>query len=81
MTCPRYRKPLLSYSPFSSACQRSTTAPRSYDTGLQFLEWYRDLLEEKLQECLEKAVPAPDLGEQVAKDPAVKAAKQIYDEA
>jgi hypothetical protein len=53
----------------------------SYDTGLQFLEWYRDMLEEKLQECLEKAVPAPDLGEQVAKDPAVKAAKQIYDEA
>src|SRR6516225_4199243 len=29
MTWPRYRKPMLSYSPLSSACQRSTTAPRS----------------------------------------------------
>src|SRR5215813_12169991 len=29
MTWPRYRKPVLSYSPFSSACQRSTTAPLS----------------------------------------------------
>ena len=29
MTWPRYRKPMLSYSPFSSACQRSTTAPCS----------------------------------------------------
>ena len=53
----------------------------SYDTGLQFLEWYRDLLEEKLQDCLEEAVPAPDLDEQVENDPAVKAAKQAYDEA
>ena len=53
----------------------------SYDTRLQFLEWYRELLEEKLQECLEEAVPAPDLDEQVANDPAVKAAKQAYDEA
>ena len=44
-------------------------------------EWYRDLLEEKLQDCLEDAVPAPDLDEQVANDPAVKAAKQAYDEA
>jgi hypothetical protein len=27
MTRPRYRKPTLSYSPFSSACQRSTDIP------------------------------------------------------
>ena len=30
----------------------------SYNTGLQFLEWCRDLLEEKLQDCLEDAVSA-----------------------
>ena len=39
------------------------------------------MLEEKLQDCLEDAVPAADLDEQVANDPAVKAAKQAYDEA
>ena len=49
----------------------------SYDTGLQFLEWYRELLEEKLQERLEEAVPAPDLDEQVANDPAVKGGQAV----
>jgi hypothetical protein len=53
----------------------------SFDTGLQFLEWYRDLLEEKLQDRLDEAIPVPDLNEQVANDPAVKEAKQVYDEA
>jgi hypothetical protein len=53
----------------------------SYDTGLQFLEWHRDLLEEKFQEALDEAVPVPDLDEQIANDPGVKAAKQVYDEA
>jgi hypothetical protein len=46
----------------------------SYDTGAEFVEWYRDLL-------IDEASPAPDLEEQAANDPAVKAAKQIYDDA
>jgi hypothetical protein len=60
----------------------------AYDSALQFLEWYRDLLQEKLKghieselEAVDAAVPAVDLDEQVASDPAVKAAKQAYDEA
>ena len=48
-------------------------------TGRQLLEWYRDLLLEKFADLLGKVVPAPDLDEQVANDPAVKAAKQAYD--
>jgi len=38
--------------------------------AIDLLEWYRDLLQEKL-----------DLDEQIENDPAVKAAKQAYDEA
>ena len=52
-----------------------------YSTGAEFLEWYRDLLCEKFQDQIEKAVPAPSLDEQVANDPAVKAAKRAYNEA
>jgi hypothetical protein len=53
-----------------------------FSTGTELLEWYRDLLQEKLHDGLgEAAVPVPDLDEQVANDPAVKAAKQAYDEA
>ena len=48
-------------------------------TGRQLLEWYRDLLLEKFADLLGKVVPAPDLDEQVANDPTVKAAKQAYD--
>ena len=33
----------------------------SYDTGLQFLEWYRDLLEEKLQDVSTKLFPPQTL--------------------
>jgi hypothetical protein len=47
--------------------------------GVGFLEWYRDLVREKLLDVVDKAVPAPDLHEQVANDPSVKAAKQAYD--
>jgi hypothetical protein len=53
----------------------------SYSTALPFLEWYRDLLQEKLYDQLDKAVPIPNLDEQVKNDPAVKAAKKAYDEA
>jgi hypothetical protein len=45
------------------------------------LEWYRDLVREKLLDVVDEAVPAPDLHEQVANDPSVRAAKQAYDEA
>jgi len=48
---------------------------------LEFLEWYRDLLQEKLDEILDEAGSVPDLDEQIKNDPAVKAAKQAYDEA
>ena len=44
--------------------------------GAQFLEWYRDLLREKLQEALN---PEPDLHAQAEKDPSVQAAKQAYE--
>jgi hypothetical protein len=49
-------------------------------TGLKFLEWYRDLLQETLYNRLDDAVAVPDLAEQVENDPAVKVAKQAYDE-
>jgi hypothetical protein len=52
-----------------------------YATGLELLEWYRDLLQETLDEVLDAAVPVPNLDEQIENDPAVKAAKQAYDEA
>jgi len=52
-----------------------------YATGLEFLEWYRDLLQEQLDEVLDEAVPVPKLDEQVENAPSVKAAKQAYEEA
>jgi hypothetical protein len=64
-----------------SAELRSIGFHGSYDAGVQFLEWYRDLLQEKLQDQLDEAVPVPALDEQVANDPAVKAAKQAYNKA
>ena len=51
------------------------------DTAINFLNWYRDLLIERLHELIEEAVPSPNLDEQIENDPAVKAAKQAYDEA
>jgi len=64
-----------------SAELRSIGFHGGYETGTQFLEWYRDLLREKFETLLGEAVPAPDLDEQVANDPAVKAAKDAYDAA
>jgi hypothetical protein len=64
-----------------SAELRSIGFHGTYRDGVALLEWYRDLLREKLHDLLDQAVPAPDLDEQVANDPAVKAAKQAYDEA
>jgi hypothetical protein len=71
-----------------SAELRSIGFHGGYETGEQFLEWYcgllgeghRSLIEDKLSE-IDHAVPVPDLSEQAANDPAVKAAKRAYDEA
>jgi hypothetical protein len=62
-----------------SAELRSVGFHGGYGTGRKLLEWYRDLLREKLHELIERAVPVPDLDEQAANDPAVKAAKRAYD--
>jgi hypothetical protein len=64
-----------------SAELRSIGFHRTYRDGAELLEWYRDLLREKFHDLLDQAVPAPHLDEQVANDPAVKAAKKAYDEA
>jgi hypothetical protein len=50
-------------------------------TGTSLLEWYRDLLRDEAQECLDEIVPAPDLEQQVEDDPAVKAAREAYERA
>jgi hypothetical protein len=71
-----------------SAELRSIGFHGGYESGEQFLEWYcgrlkeahRSLLEAKLS-AIDDAVPASDLAEQAANDPAVKAAKRAYDEA
>jgi hypothetical protein len=60
----------------------------SYDTGEQFLKWFCDLLEKEHRGLVERelseiddAVPASELSELAANDPAVQAAKQAYDAA
>ena len=63
-----------------SAELRSIGFRGSHD-GAGFLEWYRDLVRQKLLDVVDEAVPAPGLHEQVANDPSVRAAKQAYDEA
>jgi len=60
---------------------RSIGFHNSYSTATKFLEWYRDLLSEKLHQKIEEAVPAPSLHDQVENDPDVKAAKRVYEEA
>jgi hypothetical protein len=57
-------------------------------SGRGFVEWYCGRIEEMIQrrterelEELDDAVETPDLASQVENDPAVKAAKQAYDEA
>jgi hypothetical protein len=64
-----------------SAELRSIGFYNSYSSATKFLEWYRDLLTEKLQQKIEEVVPAPSLHDQVENDPGVKAAKQAYEEA
>jgi hypothetical protein len=60
---------------------RSIGFHNGHETGLKFLDWYCDLLQEKLNELLDEAVPVPRLDEQIENDPSVKAAKQAYDRA
>jgi hypothetical protein len=64
-----------------SAELRAVGFHSGYTTALEFLEWYRDLLQEKLLEQIDEVVPAVNLDEQIANAPAVKAAKRAYDEA
>jgi hypothetical protein len=63
-----------------SAALRSVGFHDSYN-GVEFLQWYRELLEEALYDRLDYVVAVPNLAEQVENDPAVKAARQAYDEA
>jgi hypothetical protein len=71
-----------------SAELRAIGFHNGYATGEQFLEWYcgrledrhRSLVADKLS-AIDDAVPASDLAEEAANDPAVKALKQAYDEA
>jgi hypothetical protein len=58
---------------------RSVGFHGTFATGLELVEFYRDLLQEKLHDILDEAVPVPDLNEQVENDPAVKAAKLAYE--
>lgn len=64
-----------------SAELRAIGFHRTYETANEFLVWYCDLLNDKLQELIEEAVPAPDLNDLVENDPAVKAAKTAYEDA
>jgi hypothetical protein len=52
-----------------------------YESAHSFLEWYSERLQEAVDEALNEAVPIPDLNDQIANDPAVRAAKRAYDEA
>jgi len=42
---------------------RSVGFHSGYETGLQFLEWYRDLLQEQIDGLLDGAEPVPNLDE------------------
>jgi hypothetical protein len=53
-------------------------------TGASFLEWYRRNLEALLREQIDgddSGIKSPHLDEQIENDPAVRAAKQQYEEA
>jgi hypothetical protein len=53
-------------------------------SGKEFLEWYRGNLEDLLRDHInadDSTIAASDLDEEVENDPAVKAAKQQYEEA
>jgi hypothetical protein len=63
-----------------SAQLRSIGFHRSF-TGMEFLVWYRDLLQEKRCDRPDSAVPTPTLDELVANDSAVKEAKKAYEAA
>jgi hypothetical protein len=56
-----------------------------YSNGTEFLENYHDklqgIIQERNEDELDDNVAVPDLAAQVENDPAVKAAKQAYDEA
>jgi len=67
-----------------SAELRSIGFHGSYESGTNFLEWYRDNLEMLLRDHINRddsTIATPDLDAQIENDPTVKAAKQRYDEA
>ena len=67
-----------------SANLRSIGFHGSYENGAALLEWYRAALEELVRERIDdddSDVPAPDLHKEIENDPAVRAAKQQYEEA
>jgi hypothetical protein len=62
---------------------RSIGFQGSHNNGAKFLEWYREKLETLLRDRINSDVSTidpPCLEEQIESDPAVKAAKQRYDE-
>jgi hypothetical protein len=63
-----------------SAELRAIGFHNDYTTAAEFLEWYRDLLQE-IRDARFEAPLDNDLDEQIANDPAVQAAKRAYDEA
>jgi hypothetical protein len=52
-----------------------------YAKAEEFLKWYHELLQGRLYDLLDEAVPGPDLDEQAENDPAVKVAKRAYEQA
>jgi hypothetical protein len=60
---------------------RSIGFRTDYTKAEDLLEWYRELLQGKLYDLLDEAVPIPDLDEEAENDPAVKAAKRAYERA
>jgi len=62
---------------------RSVGFHTAYD-GAKFLKWYRDNFEALLRKHINRGdsgIAAPDLTKQIENNPAVKAAKQQYEEA
>ena len=60
---------------------RSIAFHKDYAKAEELLTWYVKLLQRKLYDLLDAAVPIPDLEERVENHPDVKAARHAYEEA